>query len=92
MLSINELRPGMVIANNKDERYVIVETNLNGEDDYWSSVRIITETEFQEKRGISVNVNDLLSARWIDKSEYMKEFHNCYDTHRVIVEKIFIFE
>lgn len=50
-IPINEIKPGMVLSDNKNRRYMVIDTNLNGDDDYYSSFTVISEDEYMENKG-----------------------------------------
>ena len=40
-ISINEFKLGMMLIDKNNKKYIVIETDLNGEDDYWSRLKIV---------------------------------------------------
>ena len=45
-ISINEFKLGMMLIDKNNKKYIVIETDLNGEDDYWSRLKIVSEEEY----------------------------------------------
>lgn len=91
-IPINEIKPGMVLSDNKNRRYVVIDTNLNGDDYYYSTFEIISEDEFLSVKGKIITKNELKTLYWLEMTEYRKYYKNCKDKYSVSSQKIFIFK
>ena len=90
-IAINEYKLGMMLIDKNNKKYIVIETDLNGEDDYWSRLKIVSEEEYIVNRNKSVSEGDLKTSRWIDKFDYTKEFGNCDGIYNVHIEKRYVF-
>ena len=90
-ISINEFKLGMMLIDKNNKKYIVIETDLNGEDDYWSRLKIVSEEEYIKNRNKSVTEGELKTSKWIDKFDYKKEFDNCEGICDVHIEKRYIF-
>lgn len=68
-MCINDIAVGHVIKSNDNKNYVVLEINLNGEDDFYSTIRVIEEWEYEKNKGNSVAERELITAKWLDKYE-----------------------
>lgn len=91
-ISINQIKPGMVLSDEKDRRYVVIDTNLNGNDDYYSSLEVISEDEYIRNKGKEITKSKLKTLYWIEMTEYHREYKNCERKYKISSEKIFKFE
>ena len=91
-ISINKIKLGMVLSDDKDRRYVVIDTNLNGDDDYYSSLAIISEDEYINNKGKEIAKSKLKTLYWLEMTEYHKEYRNCKEQYNVSSEKIYLFE
>ena len=71
-ISINEFKLGMMLIDKNNKKYIVIETDLNGEDDYWSRLKIVSEEEYVKNRNKSVTDGELKTSKWIDKFDYKK--------------------
>lgn len=90
-ISINEVKIGMILADKKDNKFVVIDRNLNGDDDYYSSLAVISEEEYIKHKGNHVTKSDLKTFTWIEMTEYHKDFSNCGGLYNVSSEKVFSF-
>ena len=90
-ISINEFKLGMMLIDKNNKKYIVIETDLNGEDDYWSRLKIVSEEEYVKNRNKSVTDGELKTSKWIDKFDYKKEFDNCDGICDVHIEKRYVF-
>ncbi len=89
-IDMNEIITGMILIDSNENRYVVIETDLNGDDEYFSRLRIISEEEYLQYRGKSVYENQLQTAKWIEEYEYRREYrisNECYK--QVGIERMF---
>lgn len=91
-IPINEIKPGMVLSDNKNRRYMVIDTNLNGDDDYYSSFTVISEDEYMENKGKEIAKSKLKTLCWIESHVYYEEYENCEEQYKISSEKIFMFE
>ncbi len=91
-LDINEVITGMILIDNNENKFVVIETNLNGDDEYLSKLRIISEDEYLQYQGKAVNEERIETAKWIEEFEYRREYRVCEKQYaKVNTEKIFWF-
>ena len=90
-ISINEFKLGMMLVDKNNKKYIVIETDLNGEDDYWSRLKIVSEEEYIKNRNKSVTEGELKTSKWIDKFDYKKEFDSCDGICDVHIEKRYVF-
>lgn len=91
-IDINEVKSGMILIDNNEMKYVVIETSLNGDDEYFSRLRIISEEEYLQHKGKNISEDDLETAKWIEELEYRREYKVCVDEYeKVNVERIFWF-
>lgn len=91
-ISINKVKPGMVLANHKGKRYVVIDTLLNGDDDYYSCLDIISEEEYLNNKGKEISKEELKTFETIEMTEYYKYYKNCNDCYNVSSKIIYRFE
>lgn len=91
-LDINEIVTGMILIDNNENRYVVIETNLNGDDEYFSRLRIISEEEYLLHQGKSIYEDQIQTAKWIEEFEYRREYRVCEKQYaKVNIKRIFWF-
>lgn len=92
IIGINEVVTGMILIDDNENRYVVIETNLNGDDEYFSRLRIISEDEYLQYQGKAVNEDQIQTAKWIEEFEYQREYRVCERQYaKVNTERIFWF-
>lgn len=89
---INEIKPGMILVNKKNKRYVVIDTDLNGDDDYYSRLAIISEDEYIKYKGKEVRQSTLETSCWLSKYDYQKYYKICDEQYNVSSEKMFRFD
>lgn len=91
-IDINEVKTGMILIDNSERKYVVIETNLNGDDEYFSRLRLISEEEYLQYRGNSIAEEDLETSKWIEEFEYRREYRVCVDQYKEVnIERVFWF-
>ena len=55
-ISINEFKLGMMLIDKNNKKYIVIETDLNGEDDYWSRLKIVSEEEYVKNRNKNISL------------------------------------
>lgn len=95
IVSINNIKPGMVLLNEKDKRFVVVETDLNGDDNYYSRLLIVSESEFLAGNRVAISKDELISgvwsAKWIEAYEYNKYYSCCMEKYEITIKTIYTF-
>jgi len=91
-IDINEITTGMILVDNNENRYLVIETNLIGDDEYFSRFRIISEKEYLQYQVKSVYEDQMKTAKWIEEYEYRREYRVSDDQYSQInIERIFWF-
>jgi len=91
-IDINEVKTGMILIDNNGIKYVVIETNLNGDDEYFSRLRLISEEEYLQHKGKNISEEDLETSKWIEEFEYRREYKVCTDQYKEVnIERIFWF-
>lgn len=91
-ISINKVKTGMILTNHKGKRYVVIDTLLNGDDDYYSCLDIISEEEYLDNKGKEISKKELKTFETIEMTEYHKNYKNCDDCCNVSSKIIYRFE
>lgn len=56
---INDIEIGMVLQDKRKTRFIVIETNLNGDDDYYSILKVIPEDIYIKNKGKTVSKKEL---------------------------------
>lgn len=92
VVNINEVKTGMILIDNDERKYVVIETNLNGDDDCFSRIRLISEEEYLQSKGKNIPEEELETSKWIEAFEYRREYQVCINKYEgVNVERVFWF-
>ena len=90
-IEINNVKLGMVLLDNNGNKFVVIDRNLNGNDDYYSSLKVISEKEYSNNKGKIVSEKDLKTKRLIDYDEYHKDYEICDKEYEIELERVFRF-
>lgn len=90
-IGINEVELGMVLLDKNGNKFVVIDRNLNGNDDYYSSLKVISEKEYSNNKGKIVSEKDLKTKRWIDYDEYHEDYEICNKEYEIELERVFRF-
>lgn len=87
---INDIKIGMVLQDKRKSRSVVIETYLNGDDEYYSYIEVIPEDIYLKNKGKMVSEKDLKKAiSCIESYEYYDDYVVCDDV--VEVQKAYLF-
>lgn len=87
---INDIEVGMVLQDNRKSRFVVIETRLNGDDEYYSYLKVIPEDIYVNNKGKMVSEQELRNViDRIESYEFDRDYIVCDDI--VEVQKAYLF-
>lgn len=89
---LNNVEVGMILQDKrKSRRFVVIELNLNGDDEYYSMVKVIPEDTYIKNKGKTVSENELDTVDWVEQYDF-RNYIVCDDVLQVHTEKTYSFK
>lgn len=90
---INDVKIGIILQcnNKKSHRFVVIELDLNGDDDYYSRVKIIPEDIYNRYKGMTISEKELEGIDWIERYNF-KDYNVCDNILKIHTEKFYSFK
>lgn len=88
---LNDVKVGMILQDKrKSRRFVVIELNLNGDDEYYSRVKVVPEDTYIKNKGKTISEKELEPVYWIEQYEF-RDYIVCDDVLKIHAEKMYSF-
>ena len=89
---LNNIEVGMILQDKrKSRRFVVIELNLNGDDEYYSRVKVIPEDTYIKNKGKTISEKELDVVYWIEQYEF-RDYIVCDDVLEIHTERMYSFK